>query len=127
MRTRLALLVLLFLAPSSPAQDAATPVRALVVSGANNHDCEWTAPELERLLEATGRFEVDVTTEPPAVLADPVALARYQVLVLDYNGPRWGEAAERGFLAALIADRSPSAMDAFLQRPASLHWRLSET
>jgi type 1 glutamine amidotransferase len=73
----------------------------LVVSGANNHDWEWTTPSLVALLERSGRFEVDVTYEPAVTLADAERVARYRAFVLDYNGPRWGAVAEANFLAAV--------------------------
>lgn len=81
----------------APAQR--TPV--LLVTGANNHDWQWTSAQLERLLEGTGQFWVDVTTEPAEILADAAALARYRAVVLDYNGPRWGKAAETTFIEAV--------------------------
>lgn len=81
--------------------DARIPV--LIVSGVNNHDCEWTTPNLKRILEATGKFDVAVTTKPGEELADPAILAKAKLFVLDYNGPRWGEAAEQGFLGAVSA------------------------
>ena len=83
---------------SGPSQD---PLRVLIVSGANNHDWEWTSPSLERILEATGPFEADITFEPAAELADASRLASYDAVVLDYNGPRWGEPAESNFLTAV--------------------------
>jgi type 1 glutamine amidotransferase len=73
----------------------------LIVSGANNHDWRWTTPELRTVLTETGRFTADVTDEPARDLADAAALKRYRALVLNYNGPRWGEPAEQGFLAAV--------------------------
>jgi type 1 glutamine amidotransferase len=82
---------------------AAEPIPVLIVSGANNHDWHWTAPELEKLLEASGLFAADITNEPAKVLADRKAIARYKVFVLDYNGPRWGPQAEAGFLGAVQA------------------------
>ena len=66
---------------------------ALIVTGANNHDWEWTSASLERILTATGRFDVTVTTEPAAVFQNPGAFAPFAVFVLDYNGPRFGEPA----------------------------------
>ncbi|MFN6193053.1 MAG: hypothetical protein ACK5BN_04430, partial [Planctomycetota bacterium] len=75
------------------------PIRTLLVSGANNPDWEWTAPEIARALTETGRFEVAITYEPAKALAEAPALAaagKLQLIVLDYNGPRWGEAAEQG-------------------------------
>jgi len=32
-------------------EPAAEPIPVLIVSGANNHDWQWTSPELERILE----------------------------------------------------------------------------
>lgn len=85
-----------------PAQVAApTAIPVLLVTGANNHDWKWTSPVLKEALEETGRFQVDITTTPAADLADPAKLRRYQALLLDYNGPRWGEAAEAAFLDAV--------------------------
>ncbi len=80
---------------------AAGGIPVLVVGGANNHDCEWTTPELARMLEEAGRFDVTVTTEPARAFADLEALRRYRCIVLDYNGPRWGEPAESNFLEAV--------------------------
>src|SRR3974377_284919 len=39
-------------------------IRALIVSGQNNHDWRTTTPYLRKLLAATGRFDVRVTEEP---------------------------------------------------------------
>ena len=88
----------------APADDVARAgsVRALIITGANNHDWEWTSPALKRSLEATGRFSVDVTRDPAATLADAEALRDYEVFVLDYNHQqRWGEPAESNFLEAV--------------------------
>ena len=76
-------------------------IPVLVVSGANNHDWEWTTPSLVAMLEESGLFEVDVTKEPGVALADAARLRGYRAIVLDYNGPRWGDAAEQGFLEAV--------------------------
>jgi len=91
-------LSVLALAPLAQAQ---AKLQVLIVSGANNHDWQWTSPSLERMLEKTGRFEAEITYEPSKTLADKGALARFRALVLDYNGPRWGEPAESSFLAAV--------------------------
>lgn len=85
-------------APPAPAPDA---VRVLLVSGANNHDWEWTTPSLAAILRETGRFDVEITREPAVALADSEALEGFDAVVLDYNGPRWGEAAEQAFLSAV--------------------------
>ncbi|MBL8752987.1 MAG: DUF1080 domain-containing protein [Planctomycetes bacterium] len=81
------------------------PIRAVVVTGANNHDWEWTAPEIGRALSETGRFQVETTADPEQWLVDAPTRAQrgeLHVLVLDYNRKeRWGGAAEQGFLRAV--------------------------
>ncbi len=92
------LVVLMVLAPL-PAAQTTLPLfrqgllRALIFSGRNNHDWRTTTPELRRILLDTGRFDVRVVEEPAGVTAE--TLAAYQVLILDYNGPRWGAVTER--------------------------------
>jgi len=72
-----------------------------VVSGQNNHDWEWTSTSLVSMLAKSGKFEASLTLDPSRELASPTGLARYQAVVLDYNGPRWGEKAETNFLSAV--------------------------
>jgi len=67
-------------------QDVRIPV--LLITGANNHDWKWTAPELAKVLEESGRFRVTISEKPGEVLAKPDELAKYKDIVLDYNGPR---------------------------------------
>lgn len=87
---RRAACALLFLAACCAAQIA--PIRALIFSGRNNHDWRTTTPFLRTILLDSGRFDVRVIEEPAGTTA--ATLAGYDVLVLDYNGPRWGEATE---------------------------------
>jgi type 1 glutamine amidotransferase len=68
-------------------------VRVLIFSGRNNHDWRTTTPFLRKILLASGRFDVRVEEEPAGVTA--ATLAAYDVLVLDYQGPRWGEVTEK--------------------------------
>jgi type 1 glutamine amidotransferase len=67
-------------------------MRAIILSGRNNHDWRTTTPYLRKLLLETGRFDVRVNEEPAGMTGD--TLAAYHVVVLDYNGPRWGRSAE---------------------------------
>lgn len=100
---------LLLCALASPlAAQAKIPV--LLVSGANNHDWEWTTPSLATILTESGRFDVKVTYDPARDLAKP--LDAYEAIVLDYNGPRWGEAAEKNFLAAVSSGVGVSVIHA---------------
>jgi type 1 glutamine amidotransferase len=85
---------------------APPPIPTLLVSGANNHEWEWTSPQIAAALEETGRFVVRVTNEPGKDLADAARAfdaKELQLIVLDYNGPRWGEAAEQAFVRAVRA------------------------
>ncbi|MFG0318460.1 MAG: family 16 glycoside hydrolase [Planctomycetota bacterium JB042] len=100
-RTALAAALALTASCAPPLEAAEAPWRALIVSGANNHDWQWTTPRLSERLEASGKFRVEATFDPATDLAEDGFLERFDVLVLDYNGPRWGAAAERAFLAAL--------------------------
>src|SRR5690606_38555295 len=88
---------------AGPRYDRVDPERlpVLLITGANNHEWQWTAPSLREILEETGRFAVTVTEQPALTLADAEALAGYAAFVLDYHGERWGEPAERHFAAAV--------------------------
>lgn len=67
--------------------------RLLILSGRNNHDWRSTTPRLRQIIEATGRFDVRVTEEPGGLTA--ATLVPFDAILSDYNGPRWGEVAER--------------------------------
>lgn len=77
------------------------PIRALLITGENNHNWQYTSSVHKDTLEDTGRFTVDVTTEPGKTLADAAGLAKYQVFVLDYNGKDWGTQANQNFAKAV--------------------------
>jgi type 1 glutamine amidotransferase len=89
---------LLLLLTFNPAPAAAEParLRVLILTGESDypyHDWHSTTPFLRDLLERTGRFDVRVAEEVRGL--DGSALAPYDLLVLNYNGPRWGETTER--------------------------------
>jgi len=67
-------------------------IRALILTGQNNHDWRETTPVLRMLLLNTGRFDVRVNEDPTGMT--PETLAPYDVVILNYNGPRWGQVAE---------------------------------
>ena len=77
------------------------PIQVLLLTGTNDHDWQFTSENYKTFLEQTLRFQVTVTTTPAEVLADPAEIAKYQAFFLDYNGPRWGEAAEANFVKAI--------------------------
>ena len=90
------MLLATLLCAAVPQAPAPAPVRAVVLTGANNHEWQWTAPELASALAETGRFSVAVVDTPAAWLTG-AEVAATDVFVLDYNGARWGDAAERAF------------------------------
>ncbi|HEV2692351.1 MAG TPA: ThuA domain-containing protein [Verrucomicrobiae bacterium] len=61
----------------------AAPLHVLMLSGANNHDWRATTPVLKKILEADGRFLVDVETNVPGMRPD--AFANYDVVLSNFN------------------------------------------
>jgi type 1 glutamine amidotransferase len=97
------LLIPAALAASSLAQE---PVRALIVTGHTDlpyHHWEETTPFLRDLLSRAGRFSVKVVEEPRGLSG--AALEGYDLIVVNYNGPRWGGEAERAVEAFVRAGR----------------------
>src|SRR5262249_53111905 len=68
-------------------------IRALILTGQNNHDWRATTPLLRMLLVNSGRFDVTVDEEPDGMTS--ATLAPYDVVILNYNGPRFGRVAEK--------------------------------
>lgn len=76
---------------------AASPVPVMLLDGESGgpwHKWQLTTPVLERVLEETKRFTVDVVTAPPAggdFEAFAPDFARYRVVVWNYDAPdeRW--------------------------------------
>lgn len=59
------------------------PLRVLILSGQNNHDWKTTTPRIQSILEATGRFDVEVTERPDQLTAD--ALEPFDVVLSNWN------------------------------------------
>ena len=96
---------LLSATPTPTPTAAAEPIRTLVITGHNNHNWQYTSRVHADTLEATGRFDVTITDDPAAALADAANLGTYKLFVLDYNDiqepKRWGDAAEKNFVDAV--------------------------
>ena len=79
----------------------AAPIKTVIVDGQNNHDWKATTPVLKKLLEEKGLFTVDVATAPPAKSPDlpkfKPDFAKYQLIVMNYNGELWAEATRLAF------------------------------
>lgn len=51
-------------AEDAPADEASGKIRVLLLTGQNNHDWKATTPELEKLIEASGRFDLTIELKP---------------------------------------------------------------
>ena len=74
---------------------AAEPARILIITGESDtqyHQWRETTAFFERVLARTGRFDVRRVEDARALT--PAALARYDAVIVNYNGPRWGSTAE---------------------------------
>lgn len=94
MRFLSALVLLCAAAISAGAADE--KIKVLVIDGQNNHNWQQTTPVLKKILEDTGKFAVDVATSPAKGKKEEMAkfrpeLAKYQVVVSNYNGEPWGK------------------------------------
>ncbi len=72
------------------------PLRILILTGETDlpyHDWRESTPALRSMLEETGRFQVKVLEDPRGL--NPRVLGAYDAVLLHYNGPRWGEEAEK--------------------------------
>ena len=85
---------------------AASPIRALIVDGQNNHDWKHTTPVLKKVLEDSGLFEVEVVTTPPKggdFSTFRPDFRRFQVVVSNYNefptGDKWPDEVKTAFEA----------------------------
>jgi type 1 glutamine amidotransferase len=80
------------LSSASTAIAAPRHIRVLIIDGQNNHNWQETTPELKRILEDTGLFDVDILTAPPhgSDMSNfkPV-FKNYRVVVSNYNGDTW--------------------------------------
>jgi len=78
-------------------------ISTLILSGANVHDWERSTPFIAKLMEDSGRFSVAVTTDPSAALEDADRLTRHDLLLTEYLGPEWSDAAKRNFEQAVAS------------------------
>ncbi len=81
-------------------------MRALIIDGQNNHNWKGTTPVLKKIIEDTGLFQVDVATSPAA--HQPMGdfkpdFAKYQVVMLNYNGDDWAPATREAFVKYMRA------------------------
>lgn len=95
------LLAILSVAAAFDAQAKPKKMRALIVSGQNNHNWQVSHRVLRLILDQSGLFDVDIALTPEAggdMSGFKPDFARYDVVVLDYNGDRWPAKTDEAFL-----------------------------
>ena len=78
-----------------------TPIKALVISGQNNHNWQVSHQAIKQILDNSGKFVTDIALTPPAggdMKSFQPSFDKYDVVVLDYNGDRWSEKTDKDFL-----------------------------
>jgi len=102
-RLKSALLLSLLFAGLAPALSAApAPLRAMLLTGQANpyHDWKKSTPLIQRYLEQTGLFAVDVVTAPPrgaGMSGFSPRFSDYAVIVMAYEGDEWPAATKQAF------------------------------
>lgn len=76
-------------------------IETLYLTGQNNHDWERSAPFCRDLLQRSGKFNVHMAEQASEALTDRAALAKYALLIVDYNGPEWSPDARQNFIQAV--------------------------
>ena len=79
----------------------ARSMKALIVTGQNNHDWKTSTPILKQILEDTGLFKVEVATSPsPGGNMDDFNLdfASCKLVVLNYSGDNWSASTQKAFV-----------------------------
>lgn len=84
------------------------PIRAMLLTGQSSiyHDWHKSSAVIERILDETGLFDVDVVTAPAAgesMAGFAPGWSDYAVVVLDYDGDEWPAATESAFERYLAA------------------------
>lgn len=80
---------------------AQAPIKTLLITGQNNHNWPVSHVVLKRILENSGRFEVDFAISPAAgedMSGFVLDFEPYALVVLDYNGDAWPAETNRRFL-----------------------------
>ncbi len=105
MRHRTLLRVLLFCFGaafwgSAHGADRAGSLKAMVLTGQNNHGWQALSAHYKNILEATGLFEVDMVLSPPKggdMSEFNPDFSAYGVVVLEYNGDDWSKHVQESF------------------------------
>ncbi len=92
-------LLCLLTAIASPAHAQAS-LKAMVLTGQNNHGWQVLSAHYKKILEDTGLFQVDTVTSPPAesdMSKFNPEFSKYDVVVIEYNGDPWPQRVQKSF------------------------------
>ncbi len=94
--------ILLSLLPFCTIDASATePVKTVIITGQNNHNWKVSHIALQKTLENSGLFSVDLAVSPEqgGDFSDfNVDFDNYSLVVLDYNGDSWNDSMNKAFL-----------------------------
>jgi type 1 glutamine amidotransferase len=80
---------------------ARKPVKALIITGQNNHNWQVSHIVLKDILENSGLFKVDLAVSPEKgqdLSNFIIDFKPYSLVVLDYNGDMWPEKTKNNFI-----------------------------
>ena len=94
-------IILLTLLSLSCMLHAQKPIKALIVTGQNNHNWKESSIILQKYLNRDGLFTADIARSPAQ--GEDMSVFRpdfsaYDVIILDYNGDNWPEETNNAFL-----------------------------
>ena len=101
--SRILLVALIAIVSLIPLQTQAktTKLKALIISGQNNHNWQVSHRALKLILDQSGLFESDIMLTAPAggdMSGFTPKFEDYDVVVLDYNGDRWPKQTDEAFV-----------------------------
>ena len=76
-------------------------LKALIVTGQNNHNWQKSSLYLKNILEKSNIFTVDISVSPEKgkdMSEFIIDFKKYDVVVLDYNGDSWAEETQTNFV-----------------------------
>ncbi len=87
--------------PVCASLQAKSPIKALIVTGQNNHNWEASSVILQKYLNQNGLFAADIAVSPKKgedMSSFRPDFSAYKVIVLDYYGDAWPDATNSAFL-----------------------------
>ena len=97
----ISLAALLTVLPLTSVEARTRKIKALIISGQNNHNWQVSHRVLRLILLQSDLFDVDIELTPGKggdMSQFRPNFSDYDVVILDYNGDRWSEATDQAFL-----------------------------